>query len=154
KATSEALRNKGLEEDELERLQGLLMIQAWVPGDKRPALDWFIDAILCDPKNVTNPALHHRVVRIDNQEVLDLLGLPARSGYRYSIAEFAGRLEELQNKASEAGQVTANRRTVYQQKVIETAGHVQTLIHVINYLNPQRSRNDPEPPKLVATADG
>jgi ABC-type transport system involved in cytochrome c biogenesis permease subunit len=151
KQVADALARTRFDKDDLERLPVLLLVHAWKAGDSRPALDWLLDAILCDVKDITSPALHHRVVRIDNQEVLDLLGLAARPGYRYSIAEFASRFEDLQDKASEAGRISANRRSVFQQKVIETAGHVRSYLEIIHFLSPPRSA-DAEPAKLIPPA--
>jgi ABC-type transport system involved in cytochrome c biogenesis permease subunit len=132
------LEENGLPKPEFDHLQSQLLIHAWSAGDKRPALVWLLDVIACDVKDELNPALHHRVFRIDNQEVLDLLGLPARSGYRYALAEFRDRLTLLEEKSKEVAQVTANRRTVFQQKLNETAGHVRAFIDLIGFLQSEK----------------
>jgi ABC-type transport system involved in cytochrome c biogenesis permease subunit len=110
--------------------------QTWrdASGKERPAIEWLLDVMLSLIQKERSPAMEHAVFRIDNIEVLDLLGLQARSGYRYAPAEFAGKIQALELKANETRQITANRRTVFQQKVSEVAEHVQLYIQLASLL--------------------
>jgi ABC-type transport system involved in cytochrome c biogenesis permease subunit len=76
------------------------------------------------------PAMRYEVFRIENDEVLGLLGLPRRSGLRYAITEFAGRLGKLEEEATKAEGVEEKDRTAYQVKVLELARKVQAYIAV------------------------
>jgi ABC-type transport system involved in cytochrome c biogenesis permease subunit len=60
-----------------------------------------------------------QVFRIDNLEVLDLLGLKARPGwYRYSINDFAGKMDRLAAAASRAQAKDAKKRSLFEVKVL------------------------------------
>ena len=56
-----------------------------------PAVRWFLDS-------VARPelAVRHRVIKIDNDKVLSLLGLEKRAGLTYSLEEILPRLPELE----------------------------------------------------------
>ncbi len=67
----------------------------------------------------------HRVFRIDNLEVLALLGLKERSGFRYGFDEFLPRVGDLEREASRAKEVKDTNQTPFDHNVLETARHVQ-----------------------------
>jgi ABC-type transport system involved in cytochrome c biogenesis permease subunit len=67
----------------------------------------------------------YKVFRIDNEEVLGLLNLVPRSGFRYSVDEFASRVSALVKKAQEAMEVEDDKRTLFEGKVIELARNLQ-----------------------------
>src|SRR5262249_46552757 len=53
----------------------------------QPAIRWLLDVMV---SNANDDARKHKVFRIENDQVLDLLELPRRPGsYRYSIDEIA-----------------------------------------------------------------
>ncbi len=73
----------------------------------------------------------HRVFRIDNEEVLGLLGLKAREGFRYGFDEFLPRLADLEREARRADALIRNKdrsASVYDHKVRETFRHVELYI--------------------------
>ncbi|HVL13861.1 MAG TPA: cytochrome c biogenesis protein CcsA [Gemmata sp.] len=63
-------------------------------GKMRPAIEWLLDALSTtyrpvapDQMEFRGPAAKHRVIRIENDQVLALLNLTRREGYRYSLEE-------------------------------------------------------------------
>jgi len=74
------------------------------------------------------PAEKARVFRIQNDQVLDLLGLAPRSGFRYGIDEFADKLPKLQEKANQAHETPAKQQDLFDTKSLELADHLRTYI--------------------------
>jgi ABC-type transport system involved in cytochrome c biogenesis permease subunit len=71
-------------------------------------------------------ATPHKVFRIENDQVLELLMLERRPGnYRYSFGEILPRLALLFREASRAGDVPDDKRTVYEAKALELFHNVQ-----------------------------
>ncbi len=63
-------------------------------GDEQPAVRWLLD-VLSDQFLPDGPAEKDKIFRIDNDQILKVLDLPARPGsYRYGLAEFAPHLGE------------------------------------------------------------
>lgn len=58
---------------------------------RMPAVRWFLDTVAR-----REAAARHRVIKIDNDQVLALLGLEKRAGLTYSIAEITPRLKDLE----------------------------------------------------------
>jgi ABC-type transport system involved in cytochrome c biogenesis permease subunit len=61
----------------------------------------------------------HRVFRIDNDQLLALLGLEGREGYRYGLDEFLPRLADLEREARRAAKLNPKERQVYDQKAVD-----------------------------------
>src|SRR5712691_10625682 len=55
----------------------------------QPAIRWLIDSIA-----TPSVAKNYKVIRVDNPEVLNTLGLTRRKGYQYSMAEIVFRDDE------------------------------------------------------------
>jgi ABC-type transport system involved in cytochrome c biogenesis permease subunit len=70
----------------------------------------------------------HRVFRIVNDEVLALLGLERRKGYRYGFGELLPRMAVLQREAERAHNVKQKDRQVYDHKVVELFKHVELYV--------------------------
>ncbi|MEX0677961.1 MAG: cytochrome c biogenesis protein CcsA [Pirellulales bacterium] len=104
-------------------------------GQTQPAIKWFLDTV-AQPEGV---ARKHKVLRIDNLEVLNMLGLQRREGYRYSIDEFAGKIRELDRQVQQASELEAAELSIYQKKLLELARKLQTI---------QRFEMSFEPPEL------
>lgn len=90
-------------------------------GERRPAVQWFLDM-------VARPDLaeEHRVFRIYNLEVLQLLGLEPRKGFHYSLAEIRGRegqvreeLAEFDRQAEQARRLDSEDLDFFQRKLLE-----------------------------------
>src|SRR5205807_3185412 len=72
----------------------------------------------------------HKVFRIDNDQVLNLLGLQPRAGFRYSLNEIGPKIKELTKQANQASKVKAGERDLFARKVVELAEHVQLYIQL------------------------
>jgi ABC-type transport system involved in cytochrome c biogenesis permease subunit len=81
---------------------------------KQPAIKWLLD-VIARPEE----AVKHKVFRIENIEVLDTLGLKPREGLRYSIDEFAGKIDELDRQSELASKMEPAKLSVYQKKLLE-----------------------------------
>jgi len=101
-------------------------------GNEQSAVQWLLDVMTSKISRVPfpGPAEKAKVFRIENDQVLDLLALAPRSGFRYAIEEFADRLPKLQEKASKAHDTPAKQQTLFDAKSIELAQHLQTYIQL------------------------
>ena len=83
--------------------------------NRQPAIRWLLDVIARQ-----DLAVEHKVFKIDNLELLNTLGLKHRPGHTYSIAEFRGKIDALEEQAGLAHEVEeAWMLSVYQKKVLE-----------------------------------
>jgi ABC-type transport system involved in cytochrome c biogenesis permease subunit len=110
-----------------------------------PATVWLLDAISEKPH-----ADDHRIYRIDNLDVLEVLGLEPRPGFfKYSYNEIHKKQEskptsadqpprtELDRQIALAAQVPAKERDLFQTKIIELADHRQLYQAVVfSYRSP------------------
>jgi ABC-type transport system involved in cytochrome c biogenesis permease subunit len=100
-------------------LRSLSVTQSFRDADdeKRPAIQWFLDA-------VTKPeeAAKYRIFRIESLEVLQLLGLPRREGYRYSLYEIVRQRDDnrkaLAEQARRANEVDSKHWNAFQRSVM------------------------------------
>jgi ABC-type transport system involved in cytochrome c biogenesis permease subunit len=104
-------------------------------GNEQSAVHWLLDVMTSKVSSVPfpGPAEKAKVFRIENDKVLDLLGLTPRSGFRYAIEEFADKLAQLQEKASEAQKVPSKEQTLFDAKAIELAQHLQMYIRLSEF---------------------
>lgn len=77
-----------------------------------------------------------KVFRIENIEVLSLLGLEPREGFRYSFDEILPRIYDLHKQSEHAQSIAEDRRTVYDSKVLELGEHVKIFTD-LQLTNPQ-----------------
>jgi ABC-type transport system involved in cytochrome c biogenesis permease subunit len=78
--------------------------------------------------NVTRYDTPHQVFRIENEQVLTVLGLERREGFRYAFSEFAPKLPQLFREAGRAVKVEDKDRDAYDTKLVEMYEHVQLYI--------------------------
>ena len=83
-------------------------------GAKQPAIRWLLD-VVAKPE----VARKHKVFRIENDGVLDTLGLKPRSGLKYSVAEFQDKIGEFDKQAELARKTEPEQMSTYQRKVLE-----------------------------------
>ncbi len=103
-------------------------------GKSQPAIRWLIDTITekAPPASVKADeraiaANDYRVFRIENEDVLNLLGLERRKGFRYSVNELLTRIGELEKKVEEAKARKAEDLTTYERKLVELDGRIRTF---------------------------
>jgi ABC-type transport system involved in cytochrome c biogenesis permease subunit len=89
-------------------------------GDKvrQPAIRWLMDVW-------SGKAAQHKVIRIENDQVLALLELPPREGLRYSMNELKPNFAKLYQEIQKAGRKDAKERDVYELKLLELYGHIK-----------------------------
>ena len=92
-------------------------------GVKTPAIQWLID-LIADPQK----ALNHRVIRIDNDDVLDFLELKPRRGRRYAIGELLERVEAISEECDEIRKIDPAARELFQQAMLD----LETKLHLVN----------------------
>ena len=97
-------------------------------GNRQPAIRWLLDEI-----TGSDDAEKHKVFRIENLEVLGMLGLKRRSGFRYALEEFKSKVPQIGRQADLARAKEANMLSlsVYDKKIVELAKKLQ-LYHIIH----------------------
>lgn len=75
-------------------------------------------------------AMHYRTFHIDEEGLLGLLGIRPRSGFRYAVEEFAGRMDALQQQADRAEAIEEKRRDPFQTKALELYGNVMRYVQL------------------------
>ena len=81
---------------------------------RQPAVRWLLDVI-----TDSDAVRKHRVFRIQSLEVLDALGLERRKGFRYSIDDFAPKLNVFEQQARIARQTPPEHRDLFGKKILE-----------------------------------
>ncbi len=110
--------------------------------ERRPAIRWFLD-LLADREK----AMHHKVFRIENLDLLDTLDLERRSGFRYSLDEFIDKIPEVAKQAELARKLEAEQWSVYQRKVLELEKQIGTVDLMLQafrapQIRPESARQD------------
>lgn len=80
----------------------------------QPAVKWFLD-MMATPR----VGAEHHVIRIENLEVQELLGLERREGFRYGLIEVFERFEKFIQEAEKASKVEGAKQSVYQRKLLD-----------------------------------
>jgi ABC-type transport system involved in cytochrome c biogenesis permease subunit len=104
-------------------------------GKKKPAIHWFFQVAAHEP-GLTSPAANVPVFRIENDQVRDLLRLPAREGFRYSLQEMLGTRERLQqflDTVARARDRAPKDRDLFETKVLELDQQIQRGFLAIAY---------------------
>ncbi|MCS7045161.1 MAG: cytochrome c biogenesis protein CcsA [Gemmataceae bacterium] len=94
---------------------------------RQPAVKWLLDTMtsFLDQQAFDGPAMKHKVFRIENEQVLQLLGLEPRPGFRYAIDEFRGKIGDLMSRAKELEDHKDRKQyDLYDAKVVELANHL------------------------------
>ena len=105
-------------------------------GKSQPAIRWLIDTVTekapppSQSSNESEPAIaanDYRVFRIENEDVLNLLGLERRKGFRYSVNELLVKIQEFDKRVDEAKARKADDLDTYERKLIELDGRIRTF---------------------------
>ncbi len=93
-------------------------------GEKQPAIRWLLDVLAG-----AGAMREHKVIRIDNLEVLETLGLKNRKGFRYSLAELFEHQEEYKRQTGLADQASRSDQplTLMQKRFLELGRKIQLL---------------------------
>lgn len=111
-------------------------------GKTQPAIRWMAD-LLAKPQE----ALDYNVIRIDNLELLETLGLTRRETHRYALSEFFDHMDELSKQAKLARQTDPNNLTTYQKSVValeDKIGLVDLLLQSFSLpqIDPENVKED------------
>ncbi|MBY0455973.1 MAG: cytochrome c biogenesis protein CcsA, partial [Gemmataceae bacterium] len=72
-------------------------------GKKQPAIRWYLDVLTSGGiEGRGSAAWKHRIVRVDNETLLDQLKLPVREGLRYSLDEMSPNFPKIAQIAAQA----------------------------------------------------
>jgi len=71
-----------------------------------------------------------KVFRITNDQILALLDLEPRSGFRYAAGEFVSKLGPLLQQNQRAREVDARQRTLFDHKVLELGEHLAMYVQL------------------------
>ncbi len=101
---------------------------------RQPATRWLLDVITASDR-----ARQHRVVRIYNLQVLDLLGLSRRPGFRYSLAEITPRMEQFEQQVLQADRLqreNVEELDLYQKKLLSVDQKLRTIMMLYRAFSP------------------
>uniref|UniRef100_A0A7C2JYP1 Cytochrome C biogenesis protein n=1 Tax=Schlesneria paludicola TaxID=360056 RepID=A0A7C2JYP1_9PLAN len=101
----------------------------------QPAIRWLLD-VMARPEQ----AFNHRVFRIENLDVQELVGLERRERFRYAPAEFLPKLDKLTEQAAKAHELDAANVGVFDKKVLELEKKIGILDLLLQSFNPPNIR--------------
>jgi ABC-type transport system involved in cytochrome c biogenesis permease subunit len=96
--------------------------------DQQPAIRWALDVMSFDPDDKKNPVWEYEVFRIDNDQVLNLLGLKPKEGFRYKLKDFSDKFDKLQAELKRVEKVPESSRTLYDNKIVELKTHLDEFL--------------------------
>ena len=110
-------------------------------GTRQPAIRWLLD-VIAD----TDDADKHKVFRIDNPEVLDLLQLEPRPGFfRYSVEELGKNIDRLETQLAQIRQRNAKELGTFDKKLVQLEGRLQAYMALRESFRPLRFPELPSP---------
>jgi ABC-type transport system involved in cytochrome c biogenesis permease subunit len=103
----------------------------------QPAVKWLLDVLVAGPVLNRGDAPKYKVFRIENDQVLNLLGLSPRPGsFRYAYDEFADRYEILLSEARRADAMDEKQRDLFDNKLLELFKHVSMFLELTGWRGP------------------
>ncbi|MDB5311109.1 MAG: ccsA [Gemmataceae bacterium] len=103
-------------------------------GDEQPAIRWYLDTLGAKPADKSDPAWSHRIIRVDNEQVLAELKLTVREGLRYSVNELRDRDQfqviDSKAKAARAKKMAGKPLDLTETKMLELAERLSLVMHV------------------------
>jgi ABC-type transport system involved in cytochrome c biogenesis permease subunit len=116
-------------------------------GHTYAALPWLLDVMTSQLKQ-DSTAEKQEVIRIDNDQVLNMLGLKEKPGFHYSIDELRDKIPEIGERAGRATKAKNNgiEPDLTDEKFIRLAERLQVYVNIANfsepYTVPPRSRGE------------
>ncbi len=99
-------------------------------GQTHDAVRWYLD-VITSRLDKNSKAEDYEVIRIDNDQVLNLLGLPNKPEFlRYSVREIAPKIDLLEKEASRAEEVERDKQTLFDFKVLQLAKRLQIYVNL------------------------
>jgi ABC-type transport system involved in cytochrome c biogenesis permease subunit len=125
--------------DTVARVQLMIVSnrQTWTDsqGKSQPAVRWLLDVLTAAEPMNNSAMMQDRVYRIDNDQLLNLLGLEARAGFRYALGEFQQRIPQLYRQAAVAERKKPADRDKLDDKALDLAHHVQQSVKLTEWDN-------------------
>jgi ABC-type transport system involved in cytochrome c biogenesis permease subunit len=98
---------------------------------KQPAIRWLLDVV------TRSPAFRkHKVIKVENLDVLQALKLKPRHGFRYSVDELTQSGDEMDRQIELAAAVPAEKRNLTQKKFVELGRKLATIRSLIGSFSP------------------
>lgn len=105
-------------------------------GYSRPAIEWLLE-VMSFRWQGNGRALKHKVFRIENDQVLSMLGLQERPGLRYAVEEFGQKIGLVERHAMRVRNSDPATTDLFDRKVVELWRKLQQYMTVLNLDNPQ-----------------
>ncbi len=90
-----------------------------------PAIRWLMD-VIARP----SVAEKHKVFRIDNLEVLDMLELPRRKSHCYSVEEIRGGVVEFEKQVDAARKLDVGELSTFQRKLLDLDQRIRSYTRI------------------------
>ncbi len=100
-------------------------------GKKQPAIRWFMDVA-----SGNEASRQHKVFRIEHDDVLTLMKLESRSGFRYSLEELRPQYPALIQQAQAASQKPDTARDLVDTKVLELYNQIEVYRRIASFEAP------------------
>jgi ABC-type transport system involved in cytochrome c biogenesis permease subunit len=92
-------------------------------GTSQPAVKWLLDVMTTG--KLRGPAMRHKVFRIENIQVLSVLGLQPRKGLRYSLDEIMPGFQDFEQEFKRVQRMAPKDRNVFDNKIVELGQHLK-----------------------------
>lgn len=108
-------------------------------GRSHSAIKWLLEVMtssrLFGPK--ASKAEELKVFRIENDQVLSMLGLKERPGsFRYALKEFGDKREEIMDLAERIDKKEPRKRDLFDTKLLQLAQQLQMFLNIQNWMAP------------------
>jgi len=105
-------------------------------GKSQPAIKWLLD-VMIDRLGDKHPAQKYKAFRIEDLQVLNLLGLEIRPMfYRYAIDEFADKMDVIEREANRINDIPPKQRDLFDVKLFELAQHLRVYMQLADWSVP------------------
>ena len=124
---------------------------------KQPAVKWLLDTFAYNQifdkfQDEPRPPLSfaHRVIRIENDQVIKLLGVEMRPGFfRYAVDEFTKKaIDDFYYEANRAREIDPKERSLFDAKIVETAQRFEVIAALFQIPRDDRKGNV-QPPFVI-----
>jgi ABC-type transport system involved in cytochrome c biogenesis permease subunit len=107
-------------------------------GERQPAIKWLLDVMACkESQEDIRAVLEYKIFRIDNDQVLSLLGLEPRSGFRYALKEFGSKQNEVVKHGKRVRAMDPKKRDLFDKKIAELDGHLGLFLALAENATPR-----------------
>ena len=91
-------------------------------SERQPAIRWLLDLVSGRPEGKRD-----RIFRIENDEVLQLLGLKRREGFLYSLLEIIEKSDKFNEEVDKVRKKPAESLTTYERKLMELDRRIRSF---------------------------